>query len=48
MLVPKFVVPMSDVVPNVFVSRFVVLKSSNVFVVSDADDDVRSDYCMKF
>lgn len=36
-------VPTSDVVPNEFVSRFVVPKSSDVFVVSDDADDVDDD-----
>lgn len=40
----ELVVLISVVVPNVFVvcSRFVVLISSDVFVVSNAVDDVRS------
>lgn len=41
-LVPWFVVAISAVVPNEFVSRFVELGSSNVFVVYDGRDDVRS------
>lgn len=40
-LVPRFVVPISDVVPNV--SRLVVPNSSITFVVSNADDDTDDD-----